>query len=306
MVSLGFMTALFPEGSWEEMLAIASELGYECVELACWPRGAGAAARGPSHLDVDALNESTHRRIAERCREQGVSISALGYYPNMLAEDEKAAAQAREHFQRVVDAAAALEIGLVNTFIGRPRHAGLEESFERMRSVWPGLLRYAEERGVYVGIENCPLLFTADDWPGGGNLAYSPPLWRRIFEELPSPYLGLNYDPSHLLWQQIDPVAPLAEFGEKLFHLHLKDARIRRERLKDVGILASPLDYHVPRLPGLGDIDWGRFFGVVNDTGYRGAACVEVEDPAFEGSDAKRRAALLQCRNYLSQYLPLD
>ena len=155
-----------------------------------------------------------------------------------------------------------------------------------------------------MGIENCPMLFTADEWPGGKNLAVSPSIWRRMFEAIPSPSFGLNYDPSHLVWQQMDYIAPLRKFADRLVHVHAKDVRLDRERLDDVGILATPLEYHSPKLPGLGEVDWGRFFSVLGDVGYRGPVCVEVEDRAYEGSLESRKLALRQSCTYLRQFIP--
>ncbi|MBL8170976.1 MAG: sugar phosphate isomerase/epimerase, partial [Acidobacteria bacterium] len=161
----------------------------------------------------------------------------------------------------------------------------------------------AESQGVRIAIENCPMLFTGDEWPGGKNLAYAPAIWRRMFAEIPSPSFGLNYDPSHLVWQRMDYLKPLREFASRIFHVHAKDVRVDQERLDDVGILAAPLEYHAPKLPGLGEVNWGKFFSVLSDTGYDGPVCLEVEDRAYEGSLARRKAALRQGRQFLSQFL---
>ena len=154
-----------------------------------------------------------------------------------------------------------------------------------------------------IGIENCPMLFTADEWPGGKNLAHSPAIWRRMFAEIRSKSFGLNYDPSHLVWQGMDHVKPLWEFARRIVHVHAKDVRIDRHRLDDVGILAAPLEYHCPKLPGLGVIDWGRFLSVLGDVGYNGPVCIEVEDRAYERSLATRKAALVQSARFLRNFL---
>ncbi|MHC4177382.1 MAG: sugar phosphate isomerase/epimerase family protein, partial [Planctomycetota bacterium] len=151
--------------------------------------------------------------------------------------------------------------------------------------------------------ENCPMFFGDDEWPGGKNLAHCPAIWRRVFEEIPSGSFGLNFDPSHLLWQQIDYVAPLYEFGERIFHVHAKDAKVNREQLDDVGVLATPLKWHTPKLPGLGQVDWGKLFSALTDIGYQGPVCVEVEDRAFEADLELRKRALRQSRNFLSQFI---
>jgi sugar phosphate isomerase/epimerase len=180
----------------------------------------------------------------------------------------------------------------------------VEENWPRFLEVWRPLISFAEERRVKVGIENCPMFFTRDEWPGGKNLATSPAIWRRMFAEIPSVHFGLNYDPSHMVWQGMDYLKPLREFSSRLHHLHAKDVRVDRERLDDVGILATPNQYHTPKLPGLGEVDWGRFFSALTDAGYRGPVCVEVEDRAYEGSLESRKAALLQSVTYLRQYVP--
>ena len=197
-----------------------------------------------------------------------------------------------------------LEVGQVTTFIGRDWTKSVEANWPRFLKVWKPLVQYAEDRDVRIGIENCPMLFTNDEWPGGKNLATSPKIWRRMFEDIPSRHLGLNYDPSHMVWQQMDYIKPLWEFKDRLYHVHAKDVRLDRARLDDVGILATPLRYHTPKLPGLGEINWGRFCSVLGDIGYTGPVCVEVEDRAYEGSLETRKAALQQSAHYLLQYMP--
>jgi sugar phosphate isomerase/epimerase len=238
------------------------------------------------------------------CERAGVAISGLGYYPNPLAAEEREARTCIDHLREVIAAAGRLGVGIVNTFVGRDPARSIEDNWPRFQAVWPPLVKLAEEHGVRIAIENCPMLFTRDEWPGGKNLAVSPAIWRRMFHEIPSPSFGLNYDPSHLVWQGMDYVKPLREFRERLFHLHAKDARVDRDRLDDAGILAAPLDYHRPKLPGLGDIDWGRFFSVLGDTGYDGAVCIEVEDRAYEASLATRQDALRQSARFLRGFMP--
>jgi len=178
----------------------------------------------------------------------------------------------------------------------------VEDNWPRFREVWPPLVKFAEDQGVRIAIENCPMFFTQDEWPGGKNLARNPAFWRRMFEEIPSPSFGLNYDPSHLVWQQMDYLKPLRDFASRMFHIHLKDARVDRHRLDEVGIMANPLEFHTPKLPGLGDIDWGKFFSVLGDSGYQGPVCVEVEDRSYEGALETRKAALRQCQRFLAQF----
>jgi sugar phosphate isomerase/epimerase len=149
------------------------------------------------------------------------------------------------------------------------------------------------------------MLFSADEWPGGKNLGTSPAIWRRMFEDIPSPNFGLNYDPSHMIWQHMDYVQPIRDFASRFVHVHAKDVRLDPHRLNDVGILAHPSAYHTPKLPGLGDVDWGKFFSALTDVGYRGPVCVEVEDRAYEGSLELRKASLTQSERYLRQFMPV-
>jgi sugar phosphate isomerase/epimerase len=305
MIKLGFVSAILPDLGFEEVVSFAAQEGFSCLELMCWPRGkAERRYAGVTHVDVDSLAAGDVARMQKLLAEKKVSISGLGYYPNPLDPDEKNAAFYRSHIKKVISAAAALGVGVVNTFIGRDPAKSLEENFKRFAAVWPEIVTFAEAKGVKIGIENCPMFFSMDEWPGGKNLAISPSVWRRMFAEIPSKSFGLNYDPSHLLWQQIDYVKPLYEFKERIFHVHVKDAKIRRDRIDDVGILATPLEFHTPKLPGLGDVDWGRFVSALTDIGYGGMACIEVEDRAFEDSLESRKASLVQSRRYMAQFIP--
>jgi sugar phosphate isomerase/epimerase len=305
-MQLGFVSAILPELSLEDVARTAAEIGYDTVELMCWP--AGKAERryaGVTHVDVTAgFGEADARRVRDVMAASGVQVSGLGYYPNPLSPDAGEAAAARDHIEKVIRAAAILGVPRMNTFIGRDWTRSVEENWPRFREVWRPLVRVAEDLGVRIGIENCPMLFTRDEWPGGKNLAVSPAIWRRMFEEIPSKSLGLNYDPSHMVWQHMDYLKPIREFAGRISHVHAKDARVDRERLDDVGILATPLEYHRPKLPGLGDVEWGRFFSALGDTGYDGPVCVEVEDRAYEKTLETRKLALRQSLAYLRQYIP--
>jgi sugar phosphate isomerase/epimerase len=304
MMKLGFVSAILPDLDLEEVVSFAAQERFSCVELMCWPRGkAERRYAGVSHIDVDELDARAAERIGALLAEKGVAISGLGYYPNPLDPDESKAQHCREHLKKVIAAAALLHVPVVNTFVGRDPAQSLEQSFRSFAAVWPDLVGFAESRGVKIAIENCPMLFTRDEWPGGKNLAHSPAVWRRMFSEIPSPSFGLNYDPSHLVWQQMDYVKPIYEFRDRIFHVHLKDAKIRRDLLDDVGILATPLEYHAPKLPGLGDVSWSRFVSALTDVGYQGPACIEVEDRAFEADQSARKAALVLSRDHLRQFI---
>jgi sugar phosphate isomerase/epimerase len=302
-MKLGFVSAILPDLTLVEVLAFAAQAGYRCVELMCWPVGKrDRRYAGVTHIDCATLGHDEVQRTQDLLAAHGIEIGGLGYYPNPLTPDRAEAEVYIAHLRKTIAAAGMLGVPVVNTFIGRDWKLSVEENWPRFREVWPPLVKFAEDRGVRIAIENCPMLFTKDEWPGGKNLARNPAIWRRMFEEIPSPNFGLNYDPSHLVWQQMDYIKPLREFASRIFHVHLKDARVDRFRLDDVGVLATPLEYHTPKLPGLGDIEWGRFFSALGESGYRGPVCVEVEDRAYEGALEARKAALLQCRRFISQF----
>ena len=303
-MKLGFVSAILAELPLDDVLKVAADEGYECVEVMAWPQGkAERRYAGVTHIDVATLTKNEADRINDLCDDIGVCVSGLGYYVNPLSPDPAESATCAEHLLRVIDGAAMLGLSVVNTFIGRDQHKSVDDNWPRLIEVWKPIVAHAESAGVKLAIENCPMAFSNDEWPGGKNIATTPTIWRRLFESLPSDCLGLNFDPSHFVWQQMDYLKPLREFSAKLFHVHAKDCRVERHRLDEVGIMANPLQFHTPKLPGLGQVDWSRFFSELTDTGFDGAVCVEVEDRAYEGSLAKRIQALRQSAGYLRGYM---
>lgn len=306
MLKLGFVSAILADNSFEEVITFASENRFSCVEIMCWPVGkAERRYAGVTHIDVDTLDEAKVQKIKAILARNNVFISGLGYYPNPLDPDVQQGEVYIEHIKKVIKAAAKLDIGVVNTFIGRDQTKNVADNLKLFAQRWPAIIRTAEEHNIRIGIENCPMLFTNDEWPGGKNLATTPAIWDRMFELIPSPALGLNYDPSHLVWQMMDPIRPIYDYKDKLFHIHLKDVKVYRDKLDRVGIMAYPLEYHSPKIPGLGDVNWRDFFSALTSVKYRGPVCIEVEDKAFEGSKEDVISAILTSRNYLSQFLVL-
>jgi sugar phosphate isomerase/epimerase len=301
-MQLGFVSAVLPDLSLEEVLTFAADEGFACVELMCWPPGsADRRYAGVTHIDVTDLDEEKAGRIRDLVERHGVAVSGLGYYPNPLDPDPEHRRVVIDHLKKVIQAARMLDVRLVNTFVGRDPAKTVEANSQTFQAIWPDLVRYAEEFGVNLAIENCPMLFTLDEWPGGKNLAVSPAIWQAIFQHINSPHLGLNFDPSHLVWQHIDYVRCVHEFGGRIYHVHAKDTRIDADALYAVGILG--LAWHTPKLPGLGDVNWGALFSALTDAGYNGAVCIEVEDRAFEGSLDDRKRALRQSKRFLEQFV---
>ena len=305
-MKLGLVTAILEQYDYEKMIDTVSAMGFECVEVACWP--AGKAERryaGVSHIDVARVctDDGYARHVLDYAAQHGVEISALAFYPNTMDGDLEKRAANIAHLETVIRASAKLGVNMVTTFIGRDQTKSVEDNLALVAQVWPPIIALAEELGVKIAIENCPMLFGCDQWPGGQNLMTTPVIWHKVFDILPSPNLGINYDPSHFVWQMIDYIKPIYEFKDKIFHVHYKDIKLFHDKLERVGVMAYPLDFMSPKLPGLGDVDWGRFVSALTDIRYDGFTCIEVEDKAFEGSEAAVLDSLRLSKRYLEQFV---
>jgi sugar phosphate isomerase/epimerase len=301
-VKLGLLTAAFPELTLDEVAAWAAGAGYEALEIACWPSAGGERRRyaGVSHVDVEALEPE---RVLDTIGRHGLAISALSYYPNNLHPDPAEREAANAHLRRVVEAAQALGVGVVGTFVGRDRARNVPESIEDFRTVWPALVEHAAERDVRIAIENCPMIFSHDEWPGGTNLASTPAIWDELFAIVDSPHFGLNLDPSHLVWLLIDYERVVREYAPKLFHVHAKDLEIDRDGLYRHGTVSLGMGWQVPRLPGLGEVRWDRFVAALYRAGYDGVVSVEHEDRSFEGDEELVKRGFLIARDTLRPLL---
>ncbi|HUS36875.1 MAG TPA: sugar phosphate isomerase/epimerase family protein [Verrucomicrobiae bacterium] len=304
-MKLGFVSAILPELSLEEVLKFAADEGFDCVEVMCWP--AGKAERkfaGITHIDVADFSPASADEVNALVRKYGVEISALGYYPNPLDPDDTAAKSVVEHLKKVIVAVELLGLNTVNTFIGRDWRQSVEANWPRFLKIWEPIIRFAELHDVRVAIENCAMMYTEDEWPGGKNLAMCPAIWQRMFEDIDSEFFGLNYDPSHPLLLRFDPYKPVRDFSRKLFHIHAKDIQFSEDALNQWGIMGLPKDYHTPRIPGFGELDWGKFIGALMEVGYDGPVCIEVEDPTFGKTLDGRKNAIRVARNVLKPYFP--
>lgn len=305
-MKLGLLTSILDQSSYEEMMDIASEMGFECVEVACWPKGkAQRRYAGVSHIDAERVleDDAYAEHIMNYAAQKGVEISSLGYYPNVIDMDLEKRNAAIEHLKALILASERLGVHMVTTFIGRDQRKSVEENLELVKEIWPPIIRIAEEHKVRVAIENCPMLFSEDEWPGGQNLMTTPAVWKKVFDLLDSEYLGINYDPSHFVWQQMDYIKPLYEFRDKIFHVHYKDIKVYKERLERYGIMAYPLQYMSPKLPGLGDVNWAKYVSALTDIGYEGYTCIEIEDKSFEGSKERVLDSIRLTKRYLEQFV---
>ena len=306
MMKFGLLTAILDGWSFEEVVEIASDMGFKCLEVACWP--AGKAERryaGVSHIDCERVceDDAYAAYVKELAASKGLEISSLAFYPNVLDANEEKANAAIEHLKAVICASAKLGVNMVTTFIGKDQYKTIEENIELFKKVWPGLIALAEEKGVKVAIENCPMLIGADQWPGGQNLMCTPELFRKLFEIIPSPNFGLNFDPSHYVWQGLDYLKTVYDFSDRIFHIHFKDIKLYPDKLRECGVLAYPLDYMSPKIPGLGDVNWGAFISALNDIRFNGCAVIEVEDKAFESCREDILNSVRLSKRYLDNYL---
>ena len=304
IMKLGFVSAILDTYTFEEMIDTASKLGFECVEVACWPQGkAERRYAGVSHIDVENTSADYVNYIKDYCAKKNVEISSLAFYPNPMDSNLEKRKANIDHLMNVINMSALLGVNMVTTFVGRMQEKTVEENIEEFKKVWPAIVKFAEEKGVKIGIENCPMLFGNDQWPGGQNLATTPAIWRELFSIIDSPNFGLNYDPSHFVWQMIDYIKPLYEFKDKIFHVHYKDIKIYRDKLDEYGVMATPLKWMSPKLPGLGDVDWGKYVSALTDIGFDGYTCIEVEDKAFEGTKERVEQSLILSKKYMEQFV---
>jgi sugar phosphate isomerase/epimerase len=297
-VKLGLLTAPFPRRSLEQVAEWAAADGFQMLEIACWPASGAERRRyaGTSHIDVTRFDPGVVRDVLDR---HDLEISSLAYYPNNLHPDPRERRAANTHLRKVIDGAAALGVAIVGTFVGRDKTKNVPDNFREFRKVWPPIVDYAESRGVRIAIENCPMIFSYDEWPGGTNLASTPAAWDEMFSIVDSPSFGLNLDPSHLVWLQIDYERAVRDYAAKIFHVHAKDLEIDRDGLYRHGTISLGMGWQVPRLPGLGEVRWDRFVAALYCAGYDYVVSIEHEDRSFEGTEELVKRGFLIARDTL-------
>ena len=303
-MKLGFLTAPFPEVPLEAVAKWGAESGFQAIEVACWPQEkATRRYAGVTHIDVSTLEKSEAVKIRKMLGGFGLTISALAYYPNPLHPESEHRERVIGHLKKVIEAAELLEVPVVGTFVGKDKNKTVPQNFEDFTQIWPPIIKFAKDHGVKIGIENCPMIFSYDEWPGGNNLASSPAIWRKMWEIIPDDNFGLNLDPSHLILQMIDCDRVVREFGDKIFHVHAKDLHIDREGLYNNGVFSLGMGWQVPRIPGLGDMDWAKFFAALTSVRYEGVISIEHEDRVFEGSDELVKRGFYLARDILKPYI---
>lgn len=303
-MDLGILTGPFEDMALGDVAAWAGGNGFSAVEVACWPASGGEKRRyaGTSHINVDGLSTSQGSEIKAELAEQGISISGLGYYPNPLHADADHRAEVIGHLMKVITAASTMGVPVVNTFVGGARALNVDENWVRAIEIFNPIVAHAQAMGVRLCFENCPMIFSYYEWPGGHNIAYSPKIWRRIFEQW-GDTVGMNFDPSHLIWQFIDQTRFIKEFGPQMAHVHAKDVMVDRDGLYENGTMSTGMGWQIPRLCGLGDVDWSDFFSGLYRAGYDGPVIIEHEDRDFEGTEERVKRGFLLARDVLAPYI---
>ena len=302
-MKLGFFTAALPGNTLEQAAKWGAESGFQAIEIACWPlEKATRRYAGVTHIDVNDLDKTKAEEICNMLDRYGLTISSLGYYPNPLHPEADHRKTVITHLQKVIEGAALLEVPVVGTFIGKDKNKTVPQNLEDYAKVWPPIVKFAKDHGVKIAIENCPMIFSYDEWPGGNNLASTPAIWRQMWEIIPDDNFGLNLDPSHLILQMIDYERVIREFADKIFHVHAKDLHIDHEGLYNNGVLSQGMGWQVPRLPGLGDMDWGKFFAALTAARYDYVVSIEHEDRVFEGDEELVKRGFYLSRDVLKPY----
>lgn len=303
-MKLGFFTAALPGNTLEEAAKWGAESGFKAIEIACWPfEKAARRYAGVTHIDVDKLDKTRSIEIRKMLSDYGLIISSLAYYPNPLHPDPEHREIVITHLKKVIQAAALLEVPVVGTFIGKDKNKTVPQNLEDYAKIWPPIVKFAKERGIKIGIENCPMLFSYDEWPGGNNLASTPAIWRKMWEIIPDDNFGLNLDPSHLILQMIDYERVVREFSNKIFHVHAKDLHIDTEGLYNNGVLSQGMGWQVPRLPGLGDVNWAKFISALTAARYDYVISIEHEDRVYEGDEELVKRGFYLSRDVLAPYI---
>ena len=303
-MKLGFFTAALPDSTLEQAAQWGAENDFQAIEIACWPpQKATRRYAGVTHIDVSNLDKKKAKEIRKMLDGYGLTVSSLGYYPNPLHPEAEHREIVITHLKKVIEGAALLEVPIVGTFIGKDKNKTVPQNLEDYANVWPPIVKFAKDHGIKIAIENCPMIFSYDEWPGGNNLAASPAIWRRMWEIIPDDNFGLNLDPSHLIWQMIDYERAIREFADKLFHVHAKDLHVDRDGLYNNGTLSLGMGWQIPRLPGRGDVDWDKFFAALRDVGYDYVVSIEHEDRDYEGDEDLVKKGFYLSRDFLKTYI---
>jgi sugar phosphate isomerase/epimerase len=305
-MQLGLLTACLPTTPLHDVASWAAGAGYQALEVAAWPDRPGRDWEA-SHLDVEHFGDAEAAQVRDLLAEHGLALSAVAYYENNLHADGAVRDATHDHLRSCVRAAQKLGCGLVGTFVGRDVTLTVEDNLRLAEKVLPPLVEYAADHGVRLVVENCPMEgWHPDGYPA--NLAYSPQLWDWMAE------LGLylNFDPSHLVWLGIDPVAVVPAYAERILHVQAKDVEVDPARRDRFGVFGNAVDRATNpwesgwwryRIPGLGEVDWTALTTTLSAAGYDGVVSVEHEDPVWSGSVDKVHQGLVLAHETLGRLI---
>jgi len=260
---IGFMTEYS-----EERVKFARKAGFECIEIVAAPGSA---------LDIRKMAKTEIGKIKDILTKNRVKVSSLTCSLNHLDPDDGRRKKNNGYFIDVLKIAKEFGANIVTTNVWGDRTKPPKENLPLYKEVFSEYAKIAEESKVRIAIENCPL---TNSYPFFiGNIGYSPVMWELLFEAVPSPTIGLQYDPSHLIWLGIDYLRGLYDFKERIYSVHAKDTEIIKDNLYKEGILST--NWWRYRLPGLGQINWQKFMATLYDIGYKGDIIIEQKDPVF-------------------------
>ncbi|HCM5830598.1 sugar phosphate isomerase/epimerase family protein [Klebsiella pneumoniae] len=304
-MKLGFLTGCL-NTTIEDKIIYASQVGFQTVEVSCWPVNNNRDYSG-SDIDVENLTDEDAGNIITMCEKNGIEISSLAYYDNMLHPDITIRQSYHKHLKSVIRAAQKLNVRLVGTFVGKNQSISLSENFELYQNIFSEFVEYAESHNVKLMIENCPM----PGWQEDGlpaTISYSPEFWDEMFRLVPSKSLGLNFDPSHLHWLQIDYMDCIEKYNDRIFHVHAKDCILDRKSFSKYGVFGKKLNrqshedlgWFTPKIPGLGDISWHAFVSKLRQVGYDGVVSIEHEDRDFCKNNDEVKLGLEYSFNHLN------
>ncbi len=305
-MKLGLLTAAFPDLTLEEIAAWAGANGFETLEIACWPAGGGEKRRyaGVSHIDTERLDAAGAAAIRDAAGAARARDLVARLLPEPPAPRPRPSAPRSTRISATSSRPPPCWASRSSArSSGADPARSLHENLRSFAEVWPALVDGARAKGVKIAIENCPMLFSGDEWPFGTNLARTPHIWREMFNVIPDAGFGLNLDPSHLVWQMIDYERVVYDFADRILHVHAKDMEIDRAGLQEHGVLGAGLNWQVPRLPGLGEVRWDRFCAALYAVGYDRWISIEHEDRAFEGDVDLVKRGFLIARDALRTYV---
>ncbi|KGO32224.1 sugar phosphate isomerase/epimerase family protein [Oenococcus alcoholitolerans] len=305
-MNFGFLTGCLQDMTLPEKMKYAHEIGFTSLDVSCWPKDNTRDYSG-SDIDVENLNSDQVNEIKENQKKYDITFSSLAYYDNMLEPDLKIRKKYHDHLLAVIKAAGLLGVPLVGCFIGKDQNESLDKNFDEYEDIFSKYVSFAEDNGVKLMIENCPMIgWQSEGYPG--TFSYSPELWDEMFRRIPSSSFGLNFDPSHLDWLGIDYIQALRDYKDRIFHIDAKDMIVDKSKFYRYSIFGKKLDrlhgedsgFWTPVIPGLGDINWDQFYKVMKEIDFKGDFSIEHEDRRFAGNDTLVKKGLEFSFNYLN------